>query len=242
MNDAADGKITEPPPVSGIDHVRTWIFDLDNTLYPVTGRLVAQIDRHMGAFVAKFLNVGAAEARRIQKGYFARYGLTLRGLMIHHGLDPVRYFDEMTPMDLDEIEPNPALSDAVRALEGRKIIHTNASRRHAGMVLERIGMADVFDTIFDIADAGYVPKPSIEGYRALCERHEVDPARAAMIDDIARNLAPAAALGMTTIWLKTSAEWAVGDQAGPHIDHVTRDLQGWIESVAAARRAAAGGC
>jgi len=225
-----------------MEHVRTWIFDLDNTLYPVTERLVAHIDQHMGAFVANFLNVDAAEARRIQKSYFARYGLTLRGLMIHHGLDPVRYFDEMTPMDLNEVHPNPALSDAVRALEGRKLIHTNASARHAEMVLERIGLAGAFEAIFDIADAGYVPKPAIDGYHALCERHAVDPTRAAMIDDIARNLEPASRLGMTTIWMKTGAEWAVNDQAGPHIDHVVRDLRRWVEGVAAAQRATAGGC
>jgi len=242
MTDADGGKTAELRENAGIEQVRTWIFDLDNTLYPATERLVAHIDRHMGAFVANFLNVDATEARRIQKGYFARYGLTLRGLMIHHGLDPVRYFDEMTPMDLNEVHPNPALSDAVRALDGRKIIHTNASRRHAEMVLERIGLAGAFEAIFDIADADYVPKPAIDGYRRLCDRHAVDPARAAMIDDISRNLEPASALGMTTIWMKTSAEWAVNDQPGPHIDHVVDDLLGWVEAVGTAQRAAAAGC
>lgn len=225
-----------------MDHVRTWIFDLDNTLYPVTERLIAHIDQHMGAFVANFLNVDAAEARRIQKSYFRRYGLTLRGLMIHHGLDPVRYFDEMTPMDLNEVQPNPALSEAVRELEGRKIIYTNASARHAELVLERIGLAGAFEAVFDIADAGWVPKPAMEGYRELCARHAIDPARAVMIDDIARNLEPAAELGMTTVWMKTSADWAVNDVAGPHIDHVVNDLLGWVEAVVAAQRAAAGGC
>ncbi|MEE8333027.1 MAG: pyrimidine 5'-nucleotidase [Alphaproteobacteria bacterium] len=242
MTDGEDQNAAEIKANLGIEEVRTWIFDLDNTLYPVTERLVAHIDQHMGAFVANFLNVDATEARRIQKSYFARYGLTLRGLMIHHGLDPVRYFDEMTPMDLNEVHPNPTLSAAIRALEGRKIIYTNASSRHAEMVLARIGLAGAFEAIFDIADAGYVPKPAIDGYRLLCEQHAVDPARAAMIDDIARNLESASALGMTTVWMKTSAEWAVNDQAGPHIDHVVRDLLGWIEGVTAAQRAAAGGC
>ncbi len=110
------------------------------------------------------------------------------------------------------------------------------------MVLERIGLAGAFEAIFDIADAGYVPKPAIEGYRALCERHTIDPKRAAMIDDIVRNLGPASELGMTTVWMRTGAEWAVNDQAGPHIDHVVHDLRGWVEGVAAAQRAAAGGC
>lgn len=227
------------PPVpateAGFGRIESWIFDLDNTLYPVTPKLLAHIDAHMGSFVARFLNVDAEEARRIQKSYFRKYGLTLRGLMIHHGLDPVRYFDEMTPMDLGEVTPDPALASALRRLDGRKLIYTNASARHAEMVLERLGMADIFEAVFDIAAADWIPKPAVEGYRALCERHAVEPTRAAMIDDIARNLESAAALGMTTVWMKTDAEWAQGVAPEAHIHHVTGDLLGWVEQVIADR-------
>jgi putative hydrolase of the HAD superfamily len=216
-------------------HVESWIFDLDNTLYPVTPKLLAHIDAHMGSFVARFLNVDADEARHIQKSYFRKYGLTLRGLMIHHGLDPVRYFDEMTPMDLDEVTPNPALAATLRRLDGRKLIYTNASARHAAMVLERLGMDGIFEAVFDIAAADWVPKPAIDGYRTLCERHAVEPNRTAMIDDIARNLEPAAALGMTTVWMKTDAEWAQGVAPEAHIHHVTGDLLGWLTRVIAER-------
>jgi len=216
-------------------HVESWVFDLDNTLYPVTPKLLAHIDAHMGSFVARFLNVDADEARHIQKSYFRKYGLTLRGLMIHHGLDPVRYFDEMTPMDLDEVAPNPTLTAALRRLNGRKLVYTNASARHAEMVLERLGMDGVFEAVFDIAAADWIPKPAIDGYRALCGKHAVDPARAAMIDDIARNLEPAASLGMTTVWMKTDAEWAQGVAPEAHIHHVTGDLLGWLERVIADR-------
>jgi len=216
-------------------HVESWVFDLDNTLYPVTPKLLAHIDAHMGSFVARFLNVDADEARHIQKSYFRKYGLTLRGLMIHHGLDPVRYFDEMTPMDLDEVAPNPTLTAALRRLDGRKLVYTNASARHAEMVLERLGMDGVFEAVFDIAAADWIPKPAIDGYRALCGKHAVDPARAAMIDDIARNLEPAASLGMTTVWMKTDAEWAQGVAPEAHIHHVTGDLLGWLERVIADR-------
>jgi putative hydrolase of the HAD superfamily len=214
-----------------LGEIETWVFDLDNTLYPVTERLLQQIDRHMGEFVASFLNVDTAKARRIQKMYFRKYGLTLRGLMIHHGLDPVRYYDEMTPMDLNEVEPNPVLAEAVRTLPGRKIVYTNASARHAQLVLDRLGMSDAFEAVFDIGAAEYIPKPAIESYRALCEQHAVDPARAAMIDDIARNLEPAFTLGMTTVWMKTDAEWARGDAPAEHIHHVTDDLLTWLRSL-----------
>ena len=209
-------------------HIRTWVFDLDNTLYPVTEKLLAQIDQHMGSFVANFLNVDATEARRIQKTYFRKYGLTLRGLMLHHGLDPVRYYDEMTPLDLTQVDPHPALADALRGLRGRKVIYTNASAHHAEMVLDRLGMVDVFDGIYDIAAAEYVPKPAIESYRILCERHDIDPSHAAMIDDIARNLEPAATLGMTTVWMRTGAEWAQDVEPEAYIDHIIGDLLHWV--------------
>lgn len=222
-------------------HVESWVFDLDNTLYPVTPKLLAHIDAHMGSFVARFLNVDAEEARHIQKSYFRKYGLTLRGLMIHHGLDPVRYFDEMTPMDLSEVAPNPALADALRRLDGRKLVYTNASAHHAEMVLERLGMAGIFEAVFDIAAADWVPKPAIDGYRTLCDRYAVEPTRAAMIDDIARNLEPAAALGMTTVWMRTNAEWAQGIAPEAHIHHVTDDLLHWVEQVVAGRERAASG-
>lgn len=221
--------------VNGFETIDAWVFDLDNTLYPVTERLLAHIDEHMGRFVANFLNVDATEARRIQKAYFQKYGLTLRGLMIHHGLDPVRYYDEMTPMDLTEVEPNPALGEAIGMLPGRKVIYTNASAGHAEMVLEHLGIAHAFEGIFDIAAAQYLPKPAAESYRALCARFGIEPSRAAMIDDIARNLEPAAALGMKTVWMRTGTEWARGVVPASHIDHVITDILGWVRGVAAIR-------
>jgi len=234
-----DNARTEPrnAAMGGFDHVDTWVFDLDNTLYPVTEALLAHIDEHMGNFVANFLNVDADEARRIQKAYFRKYGLTLRGLMIHHGLDPVRYYDEMTPMDLSEVTPNPALGEAIGRLRGRKIIYTNASAGHARMVLDHLGIGRGFEAIYDIAAAGYLPKPAIESYRALCDLHDIDPSAAAMIDDIARNLEPAARLGMTTVWMKTGAEWSRETTIDGHIHHVTGDIMAWVEGVAATQRA-----
>ena len=228
--DPANPSLTVQP-AEAFAHVRTWVFDLDNTLYPVTKALLAQIDKHMGSFVANFLNVDADEARHIQKSYFRKYGLTLRGLMLHHGLDPVRYYDEMTPMDLTQVDPNPALAEALSQLPGRKVIYTNASAHHAEMVLDRLGIADVFDGLYDIAAAEYVPKPAIESYRILCEQHKIDPSQAVMIDDIARNLEPAAELGMKTVWMKTGAAWAQDTEPEPYIDHIIDDILPWVRNV-----------
>ena len=218
-----------------LDHVDCWVFDLDNTLYPVTKTLLRHIDQHMGGFVARYLGVDAEEAHRVQKQYFREYGLTLRGLMIHHGLDPAQYFEEMTPIDLDEVDPNPDLGQSIAALPGRNIIYTNASIHHAELVLDRLGMNDLFEAIYDIEAANWVPKPAIESYRLLCERYDIEPSRAAMVDDIARNLEPAAALGMTTVWMKTGAEWAQDIAAEPHIHHVTDALKPWVDGIARTR-------
>ncbi|MDA1323611.1 MAG: pyrimidine 5'-nucleotidase [Proteobacteria bacterium] len=232
MADDPDNKPLTDQTTADFAQIQTWVFDLDNTLYPVTENLLAQIDKHMGSFVANFLNVDAIEARRIQKSYFRKYGLTLRGLMLHHGLDPVRYYDEMTPMDLTQIDPHPALANALRKLRGRKVIYTNASAHHAEMVLDRLGMSDVFEGIYDITAAEYIPKPAIESYRVLCEQHKIDPTRAAMIDDIARNLEPAATLGMKTVWMRTGAEWAQDVEPEPYIDHIIGDILYWVQGIA----------
>jgi putative hydrolase of the HAD superfamily len=230
-NEAPDASSINVRP-RGFDQIDCWVFDLDNTLYPVTKRLLEHIDRYMGGFVAKFLGVDADEAHRIQKQYFREYGLTLRGLMIHHDLDPAQYYDEMTPIDLDELDPNPALAQSIANLPGRKVIYTNASAQHAELVLERLGMAGLFEAIYDIEAANWVPKPAIESYRLLCERHDIDPMRAVMIDDIARNLEPAAELGMRTVWMKTGAEWARNTKAEAHIHHLTGDLKSWVDDIA----------
>lgn len=212
--------------------VETWIFDLDNTLYPVTKRLLAHIDEHMGSFVAKYLGISRKDAHQVQKLYFKKYGLTLRGLMLNDGLDPARYFEEMGPMDLDEVEPNPELGEYIASLKGRKIIYTNASARHTELVLNQMKFKkNTFEAIFDIQAANYVPKPAIESYSLLCKTYSIDPTRAVMIDDIARNLEPAAQLGMMTVWKKTNAEWSKNIEAEIYIDHVVDDLKDWLGSI-----------
>ncbi len=220
---------TGSPPA--LDAVETWVFDLDNTLYPVTERLLADIDRHIGVFVAGFLGVDPTEARRIQKHYFREYGLTLRGLMVEHGLDPARYFDHMDRTDLADVAPAPDLAATLRRLPGRRIVYTNSSARHAELVLGRLGMEGVFEAVVDITACDYVPKPAIEPMREMCRRLGFEAGRAAMVDDIVRNLVPAASLGMATVWLHTDAEWARDETAGPHVHHVTRDLLEFLEEL-----------
>ena len=213
------------PDLEAIDF---WIFDLDNTLYDVPPLMHAEIDRRMGAFVADFLGVDEAEARRVQNSYFRQFGLTLRGLMLNHGLDPAEYERRMAGLDITEIRPTEGLREALAAIEGRKVIFTNAFASHARAVLDHLSMGAYFESIHDIAAMDYRPKPHIDTYRVLCDRYGFDPARTVMLDDIPHNLEPAAVLGMTTVWRRTDAAWARGVEPGAHIHHATEDLAGWL--------------
>jgi len=225
--------MTEPntngPSPDGLDHIDFWIFDLDNTLYRTTPEMLAQIDELMGSFIADFLGVDRVEARSIQKGYFRTHGLTLRGLMVEHGLDPQDYIEHLSQLDLNDVTPDPHLAETLAGLDGRKFVYTNAFTEHTRDVMERIGITDHFDGVFDISDADFVPKPAIDSYRRLCDLHGIDPARAAMVEDIPRNLEPAAELGMTTVWVRTDTDWAKGITETGHIDHVTDDLTTWLK-------------
>ncbi len=220
---------------AAIDQVETWIFDLDNTLYRVTAERLAEIDGHLTAFVAEFLSLAPAEARVLQKHYFRHYGLTLRGLMLEHGLEPKLYFDYMHEAGLCDVPSDPSLAHAIGRLQGRKIVYTNAWGRHADEMLARIGLTELFDAVHDIVEAKFVPKPAPESFAELCRRHGIDASSAAMIDDIQRNLEPAAAAGAATVWCKTSADWAKDQHPGQHVDHVTEDLCAWLDALPGSR-------
>ena len=229
--------LTGPPPKGALDHVDAWIFDLDNTLYPASCNLFAQVDQRMGEFIQRFLAVDAAEAHRVQKQYFREYGTTLRGLMVHHGLTPSEFLDYVHAIDCSPVQPSPALDAALGRLPGRKVIFTNGSVKHAENVMARLGVAHHFHGIFDIIAANYVPKPDPGCYASMIREHAIDPRAAAMFEDLPRNLAPASALGMTTVLVRTDSEWAQDGRDGPHIDFVTDDLVRWLEHAAAGRSA-----
>jgi putative hydrolase of the HAD superfamily len=208
--------------------IETWIFDLDNTLYPASCRLFEQIEARMTAFIAGRFALTHEAARARQKSYFRAHGTTMRGLMLEDGVDPEEFLAYVHQIDLACLPPDPALVSALGRLPGKKIVHTNGSVRHAERVLERLAVADAFFGIFDVKAAGWEPKPALSGYRELLRRFEVIPQRALMIDDIARNLAPAAVLGMTTAWLRSPNDWALEGAAERHIHYVIDDLAGFL--------------
>lgn len=213
----------------GLSHVENWIFDLDNSLYPASCDLFALVDRRIGDYVARLLDVDAVEARRIQKGYFASHGTTLAGLMATHGIDPHDFLDFVHDIDMARLVADPDLVAALDRLPGRKFVFTNADEAYARRVLDRIGLANAFDGFHDIHTMGYVPKPDPSAYARICERHDIDPGRALFADDMARNLAPAKAIGMTTLWVDNGSEQAGGAAHEDFIDHSTDDISSWLQ-------------
>ena len=217
-------------PQPALNEVDFWIFDLDNTLYPAACRLFDQVDRRIGLYVERLLNLDQEAARALQKQYFRDHQTTLNGLMINHAVDPEDFLDFVHRIDVSGVAADASLDRALEALPGRKVIFTNGSVKHAENVMGRLGIERHFKDIFDIAAAGYVPKPDLSSYRKLVERYGIKPERAAMIDDMPRNLEPAAALGMATVLVKSHHDWAQPTGAEDYIHHVTDQLAEFLHA------------
>jgi putative hydrolase of the HAD superfamily len=182
------------------------------------------------------LRLGHDDAHALRQRYFNQHGTTLRGLMNEYGLEPQRFLDYVHEIDLSAVAADPVLGRALADLPGRKLVFTNGTKRHAERVLDRLGLAGHFDAIHDIAAIDYRPKPDPSGYRDLIARYGITPARAAMVEDMARNLPPAAALGMTTIWLKNGPHPELDAGYASHIHHTVDDLASFLSQAAMAPR------
>jgi putative hydrolase of the HAD superfamily len=217
-------------------HIETWIFDLDNTLYRAETDLFAQIDMRMGAYVARLLDLPPDEARRLQKAYYRDHGTTLNGLIALHDVDAEDFLEDVHDIDLSALTPDLALNTAIAKLPGRRFVFTNGCGNYAARVLDRIGLSALADDVWDIRTAGFVPKPFAAAYETVVARSGIAPRRAAMFEDLARNLVPARALGMTTVWLDNGSVWSrqgpdfpVAD--GSHIDYETNDLSAFLSAI-----------
>ena len=212
-------------------HIRDWIFDLDNCLYPASAGLFALIDERMGAYIQRLVNCDPAEAKRIQKAHFHEHGTTLAGLMKDHGINPHDFLAEVHAIPLDRIETDPRLATGLARLPGRKFVFTNGDEPYARRVLEAIGVNDHFDELHDIHASELRPKPDPHGYALLCERFGIDPNAAVLVEDMAQNLKPAKALGMTTVWVDNGSERGAHLAEEGHVDHVIADVGEWLESI-----------
>ena len=224
------------------DHVETWVFDLDNTLYPHHVNLWEQVDARIREYVATMLKLSHDDAFVLQKDYYKRYGTTMRGLMTEHGMAPDAFLDFVHEIDHSPLEPNPALGGAIETLPGRKLNLTNGTRHHADAVLARLGITSQFEDIFDIIAAELEPKPSPQTYDRFLQKHGVDASKAAMFEDLSRNLTVPYSLGMTTVLVVPNGtrevfreDWELEGRDAPHVDHVTDDLAGFLNSITTRR-------
>ena len=218
--------------------INTWVFDLDNTLYPQTSDLWPKIDMRITLFMMRMFGLEALSLRALQKHYYLRYGTTLRGLMTAHGIPASDFLEFVHDVDRTSLTPNHSLATAIEKLEGRKLILTNGSRDHAIKTARQLGLDHLFEEIFDIVAADFIAKPDAGAYERFFDRLKVDPQRAALFEDIDRNLIVPHQHGMTTILVLPAPgekpereDWEISEGSATHIDFVTDDLVGFLEAL-----------
>jgi len=215
------------------EKINTWIFDLDNTLYSADSGIFQQVHQLMGEFISKNLNMDMSDAKKLQSKYYKQHGTTLRGLMDNHGIDPDHFLDEVHRLDYSIVGSNKILNEELYKLEGRKIIYTNANKKHVIDVLDRIELTNFFDEIFDIKMANYIPKPELKPYEAIINLFNIKPESSAMFDDIAKNLVPAKIVNFTSVWIDAGYENFSDDikASKEYLDFSTRDLSLFLKDV-----------
>ena len=228
---------TGSPPRSAFAHVEAWIFDLDNTLYPPEADLWPQVDQRITLYLGEMFGLDGLSARALQKYYYRRYGTTLKGLMDEHKISPDEFLEFAHQIDLRDLAPDPDLGEAIGKLPGRKLILTNGSVRHAENVAGKLGIAHHFEAIFDIQAADFVPKPQPDAYKKFLAKHDVDPTRAAMFEDLAKNLIVPNEMGMKTVLVlpksfdpRREADEQM-DIDAPYIQFKTKDLTAFLNEI-----------
>ncbi len=209
------------------NHIRTWVFDLDNTLYPPEAALFDQIRLRMTDWVMSETNTSRPEADRLRDEYWQTYGTTLAGLMAEHNVDPAPYLHDVHDIDLTHLEQDPALAAGISALPGRKIVYTNGSSSYAERVLTACGLGSVFDAVYGVEHADFKPKPEQAAFETVFAIDGVQADVAAMFEDDPRNLEAPHAMGMRTVLVGPEAVTA------PYIHHHTDDLADFLQQLVA---------
>ena len=214
-----------------LQKIKFWLFDLDNTLYSGKTKVFDQIDKRMSKYISEKLGVGVEEAKKIQKNYFYAYDTTLNGLIKNHKIDADEFLDFVHDINIDFLKKDILLEQELKRLDGKKIIFTNGSKKHAINITQKIGVDQYFDDIFDIVESKFIPKPAIEPYKKLVEKHKIDPNSCVFIEDIARNLKPAYEMGMKTIWIENDEPWAKKYSDSNFINYKTNNLAEFLKKV-----------
>jgi len=220
-----------------LQSIKFWLFDLDNTLYSGKTKVFEQVDKKMSKYISTKLNVSIKEAKKIQKNYFYEYNTTLNGMIKNHQIDANEFLEFVHDIDIDFLKKDLKLAEEIKKLDGKKIIFTNGPRKHALNVTKRIGIDQLFDDVFDIVDSKFIPKPAIEPYKKLVEKHKIDPKLCVFIEDIARNLKPAYEMGMKTIWIKNEEPWAKKFSDSNFVNYKVNNLSEFLKKINLAKTA-----
>ena len=217
--------------------IKFWIFDLDNTLYSGKKKVFEQVDKKMSEYISKKLNVDLKEAKKLQKNYFHKYNTTLNGLIKNHKVDPNEFLEFVHDINIEFLQKDINLGNEIEKLDGLKIIFTNGSRKHALNVTRKLGIDRLFDDIFDIVDCKFIPKPLVEPYKKLVEKHKIDPKLCVFVEDIARNLKPAYEMGMKTVWIENDEPWASKFSDSEFVNYRTNNLSEFLKKINLAKAA-----
>jgi len=217
--------------MKALQNIKFWIFDLDNTLYSGKTKVFEQVDKRMSAYISKKLKISVEEAKKIQKNYFHEYNTTLNGMIKNHEIDANEFLEFVHDINIDFLNKDLKLAEEIKKLEGKKIIFTNGSRKHALNVTTKIGIDHLFDDVFDIVDSEFVPKPSVQPYRKLVKKHKIDPNLCVFVEDIARNLKPAYEMGMKTVWIENDEPWASKFSDSNFINYKTNNLSEFLKKI-----------
>ncbi|MDD9900767.1 MAG: pyrimidine 5'-nucleotidase [Alphaproteobacteria bacterium] len=206
-----------------LSHIDTWVFDLDGTLYDAATHVFDTMHDHINAYVAETLNITTKEADQKRYEYFKKHGTTLRGMMAEHGTDPDHFLECTHGMDISHVPVCTITAEKIALLPGRKLIHTNASRKWAENMLAHLELAHLFEGIFAIEDAQYMPKPAVAPYQDFLKQYNINPKTACMFEDMAVNLKTAHDLGMSTVWLHYGK-----DAAHDYVHDKDETLAAWL--------------
>lgn len=216
-----------------LDPIDTWVFDLDNTLYPADTAVMSQVEERMTEYVMKLLDLDRETARKQQKAFYHEYGTTLNGLMKNHQVDLREFLDFVHDVDHSVITPDPELARHIEGLEGRRLVYTNGSRKHAELVIDRLGLDGLFEDLFDIEASRFTPKPNREGFELFTGRYGLAPKSSVMFEDSVKNLETAAGMGFTTVRVRAGHE---EEADHPHVHFDTDCLRTFLGEVHAHRK------
>ena len=217
--------------VLAVGDVDNWIFDLDNTLYPESSNLFARVSKRMTCFIQKEFQLEEEAARDLQRRMFRKYGTTMRGLMTEHKIDPEKFLQFVHDIDVSDMSTDIELAELLSKLPGRRLIYTNGSVAHAKRITGQLGIEHLFDDVFDIVASKFIHKPDPEPYDEMIKTFNIDHKRSLMVEDMAKNLRPAANLGMITVWLRHNRDWSSEDSDGEHIHYEIDDLKSWLKRI-----------